>query len=112
MNPLSDIAFFVELAQSRNLSAAAQALGVTTAAVSRRLSALETRLGIRLLNRTTRALAATEVGRSYYQRIRGILDDLETLDDEVRLRGTTPRGRLRITSSVSFGREFVAPVVA
>lgn len=112
MNTLSDIAFFAQVAQTRNLSAAAQALGVTTAAVSRRLSALEGRLGIRLLNRTTRRAALTEEGALYLEEGLRLLTELEELEQRVAGRQGQPRGLLRVNAGFGFGRHFIGPAIA
>jgi len=75
-NTLSDLGFFVILARQPSLAAAAQQLGVTPPNVSRRLAALEQRLGLRLLNRTTRRLSLTIEGQAYLQKGEQILLDL------------------------------------
>lgn len=102
---------FIAVMETGSFAAAALRLNTSSGQASKLVARLEQDLGVRLLNRTTRALAATEVGQSYYQRIRGILDDLETLDDEVRLRGTTPRGRLRLTAPLTFGTMQLVPAL-
>jgi LysR family transcriptional activator of dmlA len=76
MNDISTLAFFVRLVQCGSLTATAQELGVTPPAVSRRLAALERRLGIRLLNRTTRSLATTPEGERYRLQAQRILEDI------------------------------------
>ena len=78
----------------------------------RTLAALERSLGVRLLNRTTRRMSLTDEGRDYYERSRQILAAVEDAQLSLSSRQVAPRGRLRIASSVSFGRTFVAPVVA
>ncbi|WP_286745060.1 LysR family transcriptional regulator, partial [Aquabacterium sp. UBA2148] len=89
MNSPTDLAFFVTLAESRSLSAAAQELGLSTAAVSRRLAALEARLGIRLMQRTTRRTSLTQEGLRYLEEGRRILADIETLEQDVSGRSAT-----------------------
>ena len=78
----------------------------------RTLAALERDLGVRLLHRTTRRMSLTDEGRDYYERSRQILAAVEDAQLSLSSRQAVPRGRLRIASSVSFGRTFVAPVVA
>jgi DNA-binding transcriptional LysR family regulator len=102
---------FIAVMETGSFAAAALRLNTSSGQASKLVARLEQDLGVRLLNRTTRALAATEVGRSYYQRIRGILDDLETLDDEVRARSTTPRGQLRLSAPLTFGTMQLVPAL-
>ena len=110
MNTLSDLAFFVVLARQPSLAAAAQQLGITPPNVSRRLAALEQRLGLRLLNRTTRRLSLTETGAAYYERCVQILDDLREADAEAGATTAMPRGRLRINAPLTFGNLHLAPL--
>lgn len=112
MQHLTDMAFFVTLAQSRNLSAAAQDLGVSTGAVSRRLSALEARLGIRLMNRTTRRMQLTEEGELYQEEGRRLLAEVDELEQRVAGRRAQPQGLLRVNAGFGFGRHFIGPAVA
>lgn len=112
MNAVADMAFFVALAQARNLSAAAQDLGLSTAAVSRRLAALETRLGVRLLNRTTRRAALTHEGELYLEEGRRLLADVDELEQRLAGGRAVPRGLLRVNAGFGFGRHFIAPAVA
>lgn len=112
MNAIADMAFFVTLAQARNLSAAAQELGLSTAAVSRRLAALESRLGVRLLNRTTRRAALTHEGELYLEEGRRLLADVDELEQRVAGGRAVPRGLLRVNAGFGFGRHFIAPAVA
>lgn len=112
MNNVSDLAFFVRIVQCGSLAATAQELGVTPPAVSRRLAALERRLGIRLLNRTTRSLAATPEGERYLAQARRILDDIAELERELAGSRSEPQGLLRIDATLGFGRRHIAPLVA
>lgn len=102
---------FIAVMETGSFAAAALRLNTSSGQASKLVARLEQDLGVRLINRTTRALAATEVGRSYYQRIRSILDDLDTLDDEVRARSTTPRGLLRLTAPLTFGTMQLVPAL-
>ena len=102
---------FVAVMETGSFAAAAQRMGMSAGQASKLVSALEAELGVRLLNRTTRALAATEVGQAYYDRIRAILDDLETLDAQVKDRAATPRGRLRLTAPLTFGTLRLVPAL-
>ncbi|BAK76627.1 transcriptional regulator, LysR family [Pseudogulbenkiania sp. NH8B] len=112
MNDLSDLAFFTRLMQCGSLTATAQELGITPPAVSRRLSALEKRLGVRLLNRTTRTLALTHEGERYLSQGQRILDDLAELERELTGSQSEPQGLLRVNATLGFGRRHVAPAVS
>lgn len=112
MNEVSDLAFFVRLVQCGSLAATAQELGVTPPAVSRRLAALERRLGVRLLNRTTRSLGATPEGERYLEQARRILDDIGELERELAGSRSEPQGLLRVNASFGFGRRLIAPLVS
>ena len=112
MNDVSDLTFFVRIMQCGSLAATAQELGVTPPAVSRRLAALERRLGIRLLNRTTRSLAATPEGERYLVQARRILDDIAELEHELSGSRSEPQGLLRVDATLGFGRRHIAPLVA
>jgi DNA-binding transcriptional LysR family regulator len=112
MNDVSDLAFFVRLVQCGSLVATAQELGVTPPAVSRRLAALERRLGVRLLNRTTRSLAATPEGERYLEQARRILEDIAQLEHELSGSRSAPQGLLRVDATLGFGRRHIAPLVA
>lgn len=102
---------FVAVMETGSLAGAAARLGLSSGQASKLLARLESELGVRLLNRTTRALSATEVGQAYYDRIRAILDDLDTLDAQVKDRAATPRGRIRLTAPLTFGTLRLAPVL-
>lgn len=112
MNEVSDLAFFVRLVQCGSLAATAQELGVTPPAISRRLAALERRLGVRLLNRTTRSLGATPEGERYLEQARRILDDIGELERELAGSRSEPQGLLRVNTSFGFGRRLIAPLVS
>lgn len=112
MNDVSDLAFFVRLVQCGSLAATAQELGVTPPAVSRRLAALERRLGIRLLNRTTRSLATTPEGERYLEQARRIIEDIAELERELAGSRSEPQGLLRVDATLGFGRRHIAPLVA
>ena len=87
-------------------------MGVTTAAVSRRLAQLEARLGIRLLNRTTRRSTVTHEGEVYLEEGKRILGDLQELEERVSSGQAMPRGLLRVNATFGFGRQFIAPAIA
>ncbi len=111
MDKLHAIEAFIKIVEAGSITAAADALDVSQPSMVRTLAALERDLGARLLNRTTRRMSLTDEGRDYYERSRQILAAVEDAQQSLSARRATPRGRLRIASSVSFGRTFVAPVV-
>lgn len=94
---------FVAVLELGSFAAAAARLGTSSGQASKLVSRLESDLGVRLINRTTRALAATEAGTAYFDRVRVILDDLDTLDQAIRNTSTVPRGRIRLTAPLTFG---------
>ena len=108
----SDLTFFNLLARYPSLAAAAQELGVTPPAVSRRLAQLEQRLGVRLLNRTTRRLSLTPEGERYLEEGERILRQIEGLERSLAASREAPRGLLRINATFGFGRRHLSPVVS
>jgi DNA-binding transcriptional LysR family regulator len=93
------------------LSAAARELGISPALVSRRLAALENRLGVRLVNRTTRSLNLTVEGARYYDVCTRVLAEIEEADAEVSVGRVEPQGALKVALPASFGHQHVAPLV-
>ncbi|MCD0504833.1 LysR family transcriptional regulator [Bordetella petrii] len=112
MDALSDLAFFSLLVKHGNLSAAARELGLTPPAVSTRLANLERRLGVRLLNRTTRRVSVTQEGELYLAEGSRILADLEDLERNVASTRAQPRGLLRLNATFGFGRAHIVPAVS
>lgn len=112
MDGFSDLAFFSLLVKQGSLAAAAQQLGVTPPAVSKRLAALERRLGVRLLQRTTRRIGLTPEGETYLVDGARVLEELETLERAVAGGRATPKGLLRVSATLGFGRKHVAPVLS
>jgi DNA-binding transcriptional LysR family regulator len=111
LDTLTDIAVFVQVVDSGSFTAAAERLELSKAVVSKYVTRLENRLGARLLNRTTRRLSLTEVGRAFYERSQAGLRELEEAEAEVsRLQGA-PRGTLRINAPMSFGILHIAPAI-
>jgi DNA-binding transcriptional LysR family regulator len=111
MDRLTSLTTFVRVVDSGGFSAAGRRLNMSTTMVSNHVQALEDRLGARLLNRTTRKVSLTEVGKAYYDRCTQILADLEQADDVAGALQSTPRGTLRIYTATHIV-QFVAPVVA
>jgi LysR family transcriptional activator of dmlA len=112
MDGFSDLNLFTLVARHRNLAAAARDLGVTPPSVSKRLAQLERRLGVRLLNRTTRRVSLTPEGELYLANGSRILDELAELEQLVTQSRGEPAGSLRVNASFGFGRRRVAPAVS
>jgi len=110
MDRLTSLTAFVRVVDSGGFSAAARRLNMSTTMVSNHVKGLEDRLGARLLNRTTRKVSLTEVGKAYYDRCAHILADLEQADDIASAQQLTPRGTLRIYTATHIVR-FIAPAV-
>lgn len=102
---------FVAVAEAESFTKAAARLGISTAQVSRQVSALETRLAAKLFHRTTRKVSVTEVGRIYYQHCRQVLDGLDEAERAITNLQTTPRGLLKITAPVTYGEGMIAPLI-
>ena len=103
---------FAKVVEFGSFARAAERLGLSTSAVSRQVSELESHLQTRLLNRTTRRLSLTEAGQSFYEHSVQLLADLDEAEASVRVAAAEPRGTLRITSGVSFGMRYLAPALA
>lgn len=111
MADLSQLEVFVAVVDSGSFTAAAEALGVSKSFASRQVSQLEDRLGARLLQRTTRKVSLTDVGRVFHERCARILEDLQEAELAVSQMQTVPRGTLRMSVPMSFGLRYVAPAV-
>lgn len=107
-----DLAFFVLLARHATLAAAAQELGVTPPAVSRRLASLEERLGVHLLHRTTRRLRLTPEGERYAEEALRILNAVDALERSLVASRNVPRGLLRVNATFGFGRRHLSPAIS
>ena len=106
-----EMSVFVRAVELGGFSAAALALGLTPSAVSKSISRLEDRLGVRLLNRTTRSLTTTPEGETFLDRSRRILADIEEAEQEITRFRRAPRGLLRLHVSVAFGLHQLPPVL-
>lgn len=111
MDRLTSLTAFVRVVDSGGFSAAGRRLNMSTTMVSNHVQALEERLGVRLLNRTTRKVSLTEAGKAYYDRCTQILADLEQADDIAGALQSTPRGTLRVYTATHIV-PFLSPVVA
>lgn len=103
MDTLDLMRTFVAVVDSASFTVAGQRLGKSKALVSKHIYELEGRLGARLLNRTTRRVRMTEIGRAYYERARALLNDFAMLEEQVRAENGAPRGILRLTAPQTFG---------
>ncbi len=112
MDKLQALEVFVAVAEAQSFAGGARAMGMSAPSATRGINELEERVGARLFNRTTRVVNLTEVGRLYLDDVRGILADLEAANDAVSGAIGKPKGTLRLTSPVEFGRLYVAPVLA
>lgn len=108
----SELGFFSTVAAASSLSTAARDLGVSTAAVSKRLAQMEARIGIPLVIRTTRRMSLTPEGELYLEYARRILDELDQLNQQLNNAKKKPRGLLRVNATLGFGRMHVAPVIS
>jgi DNA-binding transcriptional LysR family regulator len=108
---LYEMSVFSKVVAAGSLSAAARDMGVSTAVVSRRLAALEARLGVRLVNRTTRRLALTDEGASYHDACARILAEIEDADAAAAAQRVEPQGILKVALPASFGHKHIAPLV-
>lgn len=111
-NASAEMAFFQVLMRCGSLSAAARELGLTTPAVSRRLAMLETRLGVQMLNRTTRRISLTPEGEEYLIQARRILADIQDMEHALSRSLSEPRGHVRVNATLGFGRSHIAPVIS
>lgn len=108
----ADLGFFSTLAASGSLSAAARELGLTPAAVSKRLSQMEARAGVPLVNRTTRRMMLTPEGEVYLEHARRILDEIGELGELLGGSQKHPTGLLRVNATLGFGRSHIGPVIS
>ena len=111
MDMFQAIRAFREVARQEGFAAASRALNVSTPTVSRLISDLESDLGVRLFNRSTRKIGLTEEGEQFLRRGVALFDELEAVTEEFRERQSFPRGHLRISSVVAFGQERIAPAL-
>src|SRR5258708_9498824 len=110
MDRLTSLTAFVRVVDNGGFSAAGRKLNMSTTMVTNHIQALEERLGARLLNRTTRKVSLTEIGKAYYDRCTQILADIEQADDIAGAMQSTPRGTLRVYTATHIV-QFIAPVV-
>ncbi|WP_135080429.1 LysR family transcriptional regulator [Terasakiella sp. SH-1] len=112
MNNLTGMMIFAQVIQSGSFSKAAEDLGMSKSSVSKKVSYLEDRLGVRLLNRTTRKLSLTEVGQVFYERCERIMSEAEEAELAITRLQDEPRGQLKISAPVSFGVQHLGKPLA
>ncbi|MDW5442707.1 LysR family transcriptional regulator [Polaromonas sp. SM01] len=108
----SEMAFFSLLARSGSFSATARELDLTTPAISKRLAQMEARLGVLLLNRSTRRISLTPEGEIYLTHARRILTEIEDMEQLVASAVAGPKGLLRVNATLGFGRSHIAPLIS
>lgn len=108
----AELGFFVSLGTCGSLSGAARELGISTAAVSKRLSQIEARLGMPLVNRTTRRMSLTPDGELLLEHARRILGEIADLDQLLSASKSQPKGQLRVNATLGFGRLHIAPAIS
>jgi DNA-binding transcriptional LysR family regulator len=109
---LNDIVVFTKVVETRSFTAAAEQLGLPKSTVSRKLAQLEERLGVRLVQRTTRKFALTEIGEAYFTRCQRIVADLQAAEQLVTDMQATPRGRVRVTAPIDLSMRYLGAIVA
>lgn len=112
MDRFESMRIFAKVVEASSFTAAAATLGISTSMVSQHVKQLETRLGGQLLNRTTRRMSLTEVGRAYYERCKRLLSDLEEAEAAVGRMQVAPQGDLRVNATPVFGALHLAPAIA
>jgi DNA-binding transcriptional LysR family regulator len=111
MDRFAALTAYAAVVETKSFSAAARRLRIAKSAVSRQVSELEAALGVRLINRTTRSLSLTEVGRAYHARVEQILADLAAADRAAADARSAPRGRLKVSAPMSFGFLHLTPAL-
>ena len=109
---LNDIVVFTKVAETKSFTGAAEQLGLPKSTVSRKLAQLEERLGVRLVQRTTRKLALTEIGEAYYERASRIVADMQAAEQVVTDMQATPRGRLKVTAPIDLSTRYLGAIIA
>lgn len=112
MNHVSELAFFAMLIKLGSLAATAREMNLTPPAVSKRLAQLEQRLGVRLLNRTTRKISLTSEGEVYLTNALRILDEIDEMERLVSSSRAAPKGLLRVNAPLGFGRSYIGPAIS
>lgn len=109
---LNDIVVFTKVVETKSFTGAAEQLGLPKSTVSRKLAQLEERLGVRLVQRTTRKLALTDIGEAYYERASRIVADIAAAEQVVTDMQATPRGRVRVTAPIDLSTKYLGSIIA
>src|SRR5260221_1030687 len=112
MDRITGLSVFAKVVEGSSFAAADRPFGLSTVMVRQRILAFEERLGARLLNRTTRRVSPTEIGRVFYERATRILADLDDAEQEASALQATPHGLLRVNGPLSFGTPPLPPAIA
>ncbi|NWB46611.1 LysR family transcriptional regulator [Pseudomonas gingeri] len=112
MELLNDMALFVEVVKAKGFRGAAEVLGMPNSTLSRRISALEKAIGLRLLHRTTRKVEVTEAGQIYFERCKRIVDEARLAHEQLGEMLAQPSGVLRVSFPVDFAVTYLAPLIA
>ncbi|EOZ1744296.1 LysR family transcriptional regulator [Yersinia enterocolitica] len=112
MQDLNDLYYYAEVVEHGGFSAAARVLGLPKSKLSRRLALLEERLGVRLIQRSTRRFAVTDVGRTYYEHCKAMLEEAKAAQEAIELTRAEPRGVVRITCPVALLQATVSAMLA
>ena len=109
---LNDIVVFTKVVETKSFTAAAEQLGLPKSTVSRKLAQLEERLGVRLVQRTTRKLALTDIGTAYYERCARIVADIAAAEQVVTDMQATPRGRVRVSAPIDLATKYLGTIIS
>ena len=109
---LNDIVVFTKVVETKSFTGAAEQLGLPKSTVSRKVAQLEERLGVRLVQRTTRKLALTDIGEAYYERCARIVADVASAEQLVTDMQATPRGRVRVTAPIDLSTKYLGAMIA
>lgn len=112
MQDLNDLYYYVQIVDNNGLAPAGRALGMPKSTLSRRLAALEERLGVRLVHRSTRHFSVTEIGQTYYEHCKAMLIEAEAAQDAIEMTRAEPRGVVRISCPITLLQVYVASMLA
>lgn len=111
MDMASQMILFANVVDHSSFSAAARSIGVSPSAVSKQISKLEERLGVRLLNRSTRSISLTQEGQSFYERCSNVAAEVSAAEELLSSMGSRPTGKLRVTATVAFAKRQLIPLM-
>ncbi|MFT6408239.1 MAG: DNA-binding transcriptional LysR family regulator [Arenicella sp.] len=112
MDHISRVGVFLQVVKYESFSGAARALGMTGPAISKQVQSLEEKLGVKLLNRTTRHVSLTEEGAIYFDRARKALEDLDEAEQQIQELKACPTGKLKVNAPMSFGTQYLTKPIA